>query len=64
MKLRRIGRIHISEEELSALLGYKGGTIKYIGWMPSYNEIGIVIEHPDMPLLQNGAFIQRVEGDK
>ena len=61
---KRIGRIHIEEEELSQLLGYKGGRIRYIGYMSPYAEIGIVIEHPDMPLVPKGGEIPRVVKSK
>jgi len=60
MKFRRVGRIHISEEELSRLLGYKGGRIRFIGYMVPYAELGIVIEHPEMPLIPSGAEIPQV----
>ena len=61
MKKRRIGRIHISQEELSKLLGYDGGRIRYIGWMSEYAEIGVVIEHPEMPLVGDDYVISRVD---
>ncbi|KKL05020.1 hypothetical protein LCGC14_2610240, partial [marine sediment metagenome] len=44
MKQKRIGRIHIDEEELCKLLGFEGGRIRYIGFMPDFGEVGIVIE--------------------
>lgn len=57
----RIGRVHISEEELSELLGYEGGRIRYIGFMPDYGEIGIVIEHSEMPIVGDNCPIPQVK---
>lgn len=61
MRRSRVGRIHISEEELSKLLGYEGGRIRYIGYMPDYSELGIVIEHLDMPIVPSTGMIPQVE---
>ena len=58
---RRIGRIHLTEEELTKLLGYEGGRIRFIGYMHPYAEIGIVIEHPEMPLTMPNDDIKRVD---
>lgn len=58
---RRVGRIHILEAELSKLLGYEGGRIIYIDFMPESLEIGIGIEHPEMSIIEDGSMIPRVE---
>ena len=60
-QVKNVGRIHIREEELCALLGYKGGAIRFIGWMRDYGEIGIVICHPDMPVVEEGDVLSRIE---
>jgi len=64
MKHKRIGRIHIDEEELSGLLGFEGGRIRYIGFMPEYGEVGIVIEHPLMPLVGPDYTIPQVDREE
>lgn len=61
MSEKRVGRIEISEEELCQLLGYSGGKIRQIGYRLEYNDIGIVIEHPDMPFdVPHGGIIPQV----
>lgn len=60
-KSARVGRIHISKGELSKLLGFDGGRVYFVGWMPEYGEIGVVIEHPEMPLVREGEVIPQVE---
>jgi hypothetical protein len=57
----RIGRLHINEEELSKLLGFEGGRVIFIGWMPSHRDIGITIEHENMPLVPLGGEIPEVK---
>lgn len=61
MRHKRMGRIHIDEEELSKLLGFEGGRIRFIGFMPEYGEIGIVVEHPKMPLVESDFMIPRAD---
>jgi len=64
METKRMGRVHISGEKLSQLLGYEGGRIRYIGYMRDYGEIGVVIEHPDMPLMPSGGCIPQVDREE
>lgn len=65
MEGKRLGRIHISEEELSQWLGFKGGRIIEIGHMPDYNALGIIIEHPAMPFVVSpNGYIPQVERSK
>lgn len=58
---KRLGRIHIGEEELSKLLGYEGGRVRFIGYMPECGELGIMIEHPRMPLVGDNYQIAQVD---
>lgn len=61
MVKRHAGKIVLSEKWLAEGLGYRGGKLHFVGKTEDYLGVCVVIEHADMPEVQEGVMVPRVD---
>lgn len=62
MKKRFVGNIVLSEAIVLDWLGYKGGTLLYFGRSEEHLGILAMIEHQDMPEVEEGGMVSKMLG--
>ncbi len=57
----KVGKVVINDKIMAKLFGYEGGHIRYISISEDLYGCVAIIQHPDMPEVQEGGEIPRVD---